>query len=66
MGDTGLENDRKVSGKSQVSQVGDAKSDAIDANLTRSGLQTLIHAWPHLSNSVRAEIISLIVAARKG
>jgi hypothetical protein len=65
MGDTGLEavdpTTNATNGLRQSTDVGAAKSGAVDADLAR-----LINHWPDLPATVKADIMAMIRAADSG
>lgn len=65
MGDEGLEQSAESSGRAGHSQTDDAESDAFlaDSSPIDPDLAMLIHAWPTLRATVKAQIVVVVRAA---
>ncbi len=67
MGDTGLEHTANSTQKTALSEIGAAKSGAVDA---RNGpidpdLALVINAWPMLSEASKVEVIAIVKAVER-
>jgi hypothetical protein len=62
MGATGLERPSKNAGKIRILDKGGAEYGAVDAKqpVCDADLQTVVEAWPRLSDAVKARIVAIV------